>query len=66
MNSPVNTLPEPTTTDRGIGPALSATLPPEYTDDQLEAASRPPSLESIFAAHLKLLELQDTEWLAGR
>jgi hypothetical protein len=50
------------TTDRPyIDPALRAAVAPEHTDEQIEAASQPPSLDAIFAAHLKLLALQDTE-----
>lgn len=50
------------TTKPGIEPALRATIPREYTNEQIEAASCQPSPEAIFAAHLKLLALQDTEW----
>lgn len=49
-----------------LDPALRAFIPPEYTEEQIEAASRGPSLESIFAAHLRLLALQDSEWHAPR
>ena len=50
-----------TTETPHISPSLRATVAQEYTDEQIEAASRPPSLESIFAAHLRLLALQDAE-----
>ena len=50
-----------TTNKPHISPSLRAAVAPEYTDEQVEAASRPPSLESIFAAHLRLLALQDAE-----
>lgn len=53
---------QPAPTKPSIEPALRAAIPLEYTDEQIEAASRPPSLESIFAAHLTLLRLQDTDW----
>lgn len=55
---------QPATTKPSIEPALRAAIPLKYTDEQVEAASRPPSLESIFEAHLKLLQLQDTDWRA--
>lgn len=53
---------QPTTDRPPISPSLLATAATEYTDEQIEAASRPPSLESVFAAHLRLLAVQDAEW----
>jgi len=65
MNDLRATTHQPTTAKPGIGPALRLSNPPQFTDEQIEVAGRPPSLEFIFAAHLKLLALQDTEWCAG-
>jgi hypothetical protein len=48
-----------------IEPALRAVITPEYTDEQIETASRPPSLEALFTAHLRLLALQDAEQCAA-
>lgn len=61
-NLDANSRCQPATTKPSIESALRAAIPMEYTDEQVEAASRPPSLESIFEAHLKLLQLQDTDW----
>jgi hypothetical protein len=61
MSATITTPPQPTTTNRSISPSRRDAIAPEYTVEQVEAASRPPSLESIFTAHLRLLALQDAE-----
>jgi hypothetical protein len=61
MNNLVVTSHQPATTKPDVDPDLRLAIHSDYTDEQIAAASRPPSLEAVFAAHLRLLALQDAE-----